>query len=236
MVVKRINFVFLLAVLVLGFSSNFVNADVLLKDCEDIAADSSYQLLQRYISTRDEGNEFCQRLDNNEFVYTTNENIYYCKAQPGSPFRCEENEKGNVLPEFGLVKRFSGDKGTQFVLFKSRKHLQDVYKETYFAFYLVPKNVNPRGYMLYAFPNAGLEDRNDGSGRCVNSADSDVVTILKPSFEIVNENKNDVVVRFNQTRTNCKTNAKSKQVVEFTWQNGSFKQTKNVLELIKDAR
>ncbi len=233
---SRIKFSYLIAVLALSAYSNFVNADVLLKDCEDIAADNNYLLLQRYISTRDEGNEFCQLLDNNEFVYTTNDNIYYCKSQQGNPLRCEENEKGSVLPELSLAKRFSADKTTQFVLFRSRKHIQDVYTETYYVFYLVPKNVNPRGYMLYAFPNAGLADRNDGSGRCVNPADSDVITILKPSFEIANENKSDVTVRFNQVRNNCKTKEKSKQILEFTWQNGSFKQTKNTLELIKDTR
>lgn len=225
----------LIAVLAISTYSSFVNADVLLRDCEDIAADNNYLLLQRYISTRDEGNEFCQRLDNNEFVYTTNENIYYCKPQPGSPFKCEAHEKGIGLPELSLAKRFAGDKGTQFVLFRSRKHIQDVFTETYYAFYRVPKSVNPRGYILYAFPNAGLSDRNDGSGRCVSPADSDVITILKPSFEIANENKSDIVVRFNQVKTNCKNNEKSKQVLEFTWLNGSFKQTKNTLELVKDS-
>ena len=233
---KRIKRIYLIAVLALSLFSTFANADVLLKDCEDIAADASYQLLQKYISTRDEGNDLCQRLDNNEFVYTTNDNIYYCKPQQGSPFKCEANERGNVLPELSVVKRFGGDKGAQFVLFKSRKYFQNIYTETYYAFYLVSKNVNPRGYVLYAFPDAGSSDRNEGSGRCVNPADSDVITILKPSFEIANENQSNVVVRFNQVRTKCKTNEKSKQTLEFTWQNGSFKQTKNALELIKDSR
>jgi hypothetical protein len=233
--VRRIKLSFVIAVLASCAYSNFVNGAVLLKDCEDIAADNSYLSLQRYISTRDEGNEFCQRLDNNEFVYTTNDNIYYCKPQQGNPLKCEAHEMGGMLPELTVVKRFAGDKENQFVLFRSRKHIQDVYTETYYAFYLVPKNVNPRGYMLYAFPNAGLTDHNDGSGRCVNSADSEVVTILKPSFEIAKENKSDVVVRFNQIRTYCKTNQKSKQILEFTWQSGSFKQTKNSLEILKDA-
>ena len=233
---RRFKFSFLIAVLALCSNSNFVNADVLLRDCEDIAADSNYLLLQRYISTRDEGNEFCQRLDNNEFVYTTNDNIYYCKPQQGSPFKCEANESENILPELSVVKRFGGDKGTQFVLFKSRKYIQNIFTETYYAFYLVPKSVNPRGYVLYAFPDAGSSDRNDGSGRCVSPADADVITIFKPSVEIANENQNNVVVRFNQVRTKCKNNEKSKQTLEFTWQKVNFKQTKNVLELIKDSR
>lgn len=210
--------------------SSFTYADPLLKDCEDISADINFRPLQKYISTQDESNELCQRLDENEFLYTTNDNFYYCKSAAGTALKCEPNEKGNFFPDLSLVKKYSNDNGNQFVLFRTRRISGEEYKESYHAFFLVPKKINLRGYMLFVFPDAGTADRNEGSGRCVNTQDSDVITISKPPVEIVSDSKNNAVVRFNQLRTTCKTNEKFKQTLEYTWQKGGFKLTKNLLE------
>lgn len=216
-----------------GLFSGLVNAGALFKDCEDIAGDSSYRLLQKYISTRDEGNELCQRLNDNEFLYTTNDNIYYCRAENGAALKCESNEIGHFLPELSVIKKFSDGMDNQFVLFRTRSHLQDSYNENYLAFFLVPKNINQRGYMLFLFAGAGSSDNNDGSGRCANTGGNTVITPAKPSVEFINENQSNVSVRFNQLITNCKTAEKSKQTLEYTWQSGSFKQSKNQIEALK---
>jgi hypothetical protein len=213
----------------------FASAESLFMDCEDIARMSSYRSLQKYISTRDEGNELCQQIDENEYLYTTNDNIYYCKAPIGTPLKCGLNENGHFLPELSVIKNFSGDKGQQFVLFRSRNIVQDVYSEIYFVFYLVPKTLNPRGYTLFTLPAAGSSDRNDGSAKCLNNTDTDVITTPKSPVEILNENQSNVAIRFNQFRTNCKNKEMSKQTLEFTWQSGNFKQTRNLVELVKDT-
>jgi hypothetical protein len=88
--------------------SSVANADTLLKDCEDIAADINYRPLQKYISTRDESNELCQRLDENEFLYTSNDNFYYCKAGNGASLKCEPNERGVFFPRSVFGKKIHG--------------------------------------------------------------------------------------------------------------------------------
>ena len=98
-----------------------VNAEALLKDCEDIAVDMAYRPLQKYISTRDESNELCQRLDENEFLYTSNDNFYYCKSEKGASLKCEPNERGVFFPDLSLVKKYTGENGGPFVLFRSRR-------------------------------------------------------------------------------------------------------------------
>ena len=223
----------LVAVLISSLFSNAVNAEALLRDCEDIAADNSYRPLQKYISTRDEGNELCQRLDDNEFLYTTSDNIYYCKSENGAPLKCETNEKWLWLLDLAMVKKFAADKGKQFVIFKSRSLTRNIYRQSYRVLFLVPKSLNARGYTLFSFPDAGAADNNNGSGACDGRNDSEVVLSSKPAVEIINENQSNVVVRFNQERTSCKTRDKSKQTLEYTWQNGSFQQTKNLIEKIK---
>ena len=225
--------IFLVATLMSCLFSGITNAGALFKDCEDIAGDSSYRLLQKYISTRDEGNELCQRLSDNEFLYTTNDNIYYCRAENGAALKCESNEIGRILPELSVIKKFTDGNGNQFVLFRTRSHLQDDYSESYLAFFLVPRNINPRGYMLFLFAGAGSSDNNDGSGRCANTGGNTVITPAKPAVEFINENQRNVSVRFNQLITNCKTAEKSKQTLEYTWQSGSFKQSKNQTEALK---
>jgi len=225
-------FSLIIATLASVLFSTFTYAEPLLKDCEDIAADITYRPLQKYISTRDESNDLCQRLDENEFLYTSNDNFYYCKSEKGALLKCEPNERGNFYPDLSLVKKYTGENGGPFVLFRTRRITEEEYKESYYAFYLVPKKINPRGYILFLFPDAGSADRNEGSGRCANKMESDVVIMSKPAAEVISDSKNNVTVRFNQIRTNCKTNEKSKQTLEYAWQKGSFHQSKNLLESI----
>lgn len=222
------------ALAILAFAP-FANAGTVFMDCEDIPSINSYKPLQKYISTKDEGNELCQQIEENEYLYTTHDNIYYCKSALGKALKCEENEKGQALPELSVIKRFSADKGQQFVLFRTRNISQEVFNDVYFIFFLVPKKVNPRGYQLFTLPSAGAGDRNEGSGRCVNAKDADVITTQKLPVEILNESQSNVAIRFNQFRTNCSNNGISKQTLEFTWQNGNFKQTKNLIEVMKET-
>jgi hypothetical protein len=228
---KRITWICLGWLVLIG--SSHAQGEALFRDCEDIADDSSYRLLQKYISTRDEANDLCQRLDDNEFLYTTGDNIYYCKSDKGAPLACEESEKGHFLPDLSVVKRFTGGNDKQFVLFKTRRLSRGTFGEGYHAFFLVPKRINPRGYTVFFLPNASAADNNDGNGTCDGTNDSEAIISMNPPFEIVNENQTNVVIRFNQERTNCKTSKKSKQTLEYTWQNGSFQQTKNQIEELK---
>lgn len=228
-------FRFLATVLVLCLFSTVAKANGFFQNCEDVANDSSYQPLKDYISKKNTTVELCQRLDDSEFLYTTADDIYYCKSGNGAPLKCEENLQGQFFPDLSVVKRFTGGKGKQYVLFKTQRLSHGIFGEGYHAFFLVPKKVNQRGYILFMFPNAGASDQNDGSGTCADSTDRDVITAGTPPVEIVNENQTHVVVRFNQVITNCKTNEKSSQTLEYTWQNGAFQQTRNQIERLRSG-
>jgi hypothetical protein len=226
----------MLVVITLAQCSSLANAETIFRDCEDIAADSNYRLLQKYISTKDEGNVLCQRVDENSFLYTAADNIYYCKSNNGSPLKCEENEKGLWLSDLTLVKRFNADNGIQFAMFKSGSLLKGKYRQSYRVVNLVSNKVNSRGFAIFVFPEAGAADSNNGSGACDGINESEVVSPSKPAFEVANENQNNVVVRFSQVRKSCKTKVKVRQTLEYTWTNGAFKQTKNLNETLKSDR
>ena len=206
-----------------------VNAESLFKNCDTIATDTSYGPLQKYFLARDESIHLCQRLDDSEFLYTSNDNFYYCKPDKGAFLQCEPNERGVFFPDLSLVKKYTGENGGPFVLFRSRRISGEEYKESYYAFYPVPKNIAPRGYVLYLFPDAGSADRNEGSGKCVNKTDTEVVTMSNPAAEVFTDSKFNVTVRFNQLRTNCKTNKKAKQTLEYVWQKNNFHQSGNLI-------
>ena len=225
----------LVSFLAICLLSTVANAGEFFKDCEDIANDSSYRPLQEYIATNSETVELCQRLDDNEFLYTTAYDIFYCKSENGTPLKCDHAFQGQFFPNLEVANRFTGGKGKQYVLFHVQQLSHGIFGEGYHAFFLVPKKVNPRGYMLFMFPNAGAADQNDGSGTCSSPSDRDVITAATPPVEIVNEGQTNVVVRFNQIKTNCKTNEQLSQTLEYTWQSGSFQQTKNQFEKLMTA-
>jgi hypothetical protein len=217
----------LLIALAICLFSNTLNAEEYFQDCDDVSEDSSYRLLNEYFSSGNiEEHNLCQRLNDDEFLFTTNMSVAYCKSNKGAALTCDHE----LYTNFAVVKRFAGGKGKQFVLFHTARLSHGYYGEGYHAFFLVPKRINQRGYLLFMFPSAGASDSDDGSGKCGGESNADVTTSLQPPFEILNENQSNVIVRFNQENANCKTGEKSKQTLEYTWKNFGFQQTLNRLE------
>ncbi len=221
----------LLTALAIYAFATAASAEEFFQDCSDVAKESSYRLLnEHFSSTNDEEHDLCQRLNDQEFLYTTSQNFFYCKSVNGKSLACEENEQGHWLPNLSVVRKFSGGKGKQFVLFKVSRLSHGTFSEGYHAFFLIPKKTNPRGYTVFFFREAGAHDNNDAAGTCADTNDSEAVTSTNPPLEIINEGQSNVIVRFNQERANCKTGENFQQILEYTWQNGSFQQTKNQLD------
>lgn len=215
---------------------SFANAQEFFQDCDEVANGSDYRLLNEYFVLKGEAPDHCQRLDGHEFLYTTSSNIFYCKSVDGASLKCEENVRGHWFPDLSIVKKFRGGKGKQFVLFRVRHLSHGNFGEGYHVFFLMPKKITPRGYTVFFFRDAGAANLNGIDGACADTDGSEAVTSREPPVEIINENKTNVVVRFNQERTKCKTGARSKQTLEYTWQNNSFNLTKNKMVRLRSAR
>jgi hypothetical protein len=57
--------------------------------------------------------------------------------------------------------------------------------------------------------------------------------VQRSPIEILNENKTNVAVRFNQLRTDCQTGESVKQTLEYSWKENGFQETKNKLEVLQ---
>lgn len=220
------------ALIILVFASTAYGEEYF-QSCDDLIKDSNYKVLADYFNDHDDIEpEACQRLNEHEFLYTTSRNIFYCKSDEGKPLSCDDSESGAWLPNLSIEEKFTGGKGKQFVLFKVSRLSHGNFGEGYHAFFLVPKKINPKGYTLYFFREAGPHDRNDAEGTC-GPDDDEVVISVPPPFEIKNESKTNVIVRFNQEKINCKTKKRYRQTLEYTWKNFGFEQTINRLEQIQ---
>lgn len=218
-----------------------VNAADLLDRCVDNVSEHDYQILNKYLATNDAGQYLCQRLNRHEFVYVSSENFFFCKSISGVSLSCEKDREGYLYPDLTDVKRFRGEKGKRFVLFKTERLSHGNYGVGFHVFYLTPKSLNPKGYAIFSFPGAGAFDRSDGEGKCATDDDagqneSNVVVAMSPPFEIINENERNVTVRFNQQLVKCKTGETFKQTLEYAWQNGRFLKATDHLEKLQIDR
>lgn len=226
----------LIFALIILISTSATYGEEYFQSCDDLVKDSSYKLLADYFNNHHNAEPMeCQRLNEHEFLYTTSDNIFYCRSDKGKPLTCDVSESGTWFPDLSIEAKFTGGKGKQFVLFKVSRLSHGNFGEGYHAFFLVPKSINPRGYTLYFFREAGSHDRNDAEGVC-GPDDDEIVTSANPPFEIKNESQNNVIVRFNQEKINCTTKKKFRQTLEYTWKDFSFEQTLNRLEAIQQRR
>lgn len=200
-----------------------VGADELFPDCSDVVDDPDYRALKQYFSKNKVGPSYCQRLNDQEFMYTDQMTINYCRLSQGDALTCESD----LYPNLEIAKRFAGSKGKKFVLFHVSRLSHGIFGEGYHAFFLVPKRISVRGYMLFFFPNAGAGDNNDGSGECNEDDKKEITIALDPHFEILNENQSNVGIRFNQEKIDCSTGSKAQQKLEYTWQPFGYQLTRN---------
>lgn len=215
--------------------SQTASAEGLFSNCSDFIGKKSYQPLNRYLSEKSEEDEsaiYCQRLNKHEFVYTTNNNFYYCNFKSNNTSACYEHakERGRWYPNLDIETRFSGGTDKNFILFKTSRLSRGVLNSAYQVFFFTPKKENPRGYKVIDLEDAGEYNGlySDGGEICSNLNDDDQATEAEDKgYEIVNEGKINVGIRFRQKKTSCKTQSITSQILEYTWSGNNFIGSKN---------
>jgi hypothetical protein len=218
---------FILIALAVFCLCSHAGAEELFQGCNKVLDNSNHKLLREYLSRHTNEHEMCQRLSNREFLYTDYRNVYYCTAENGI-LSCAEHNKGTWFPNISMAARFFGKNGKQFVLFRTSRLSKGGFGSGYQAFFLVPKDVNARGYLIFPFAGAGESNGlySDAGGVCDNMGDdSEAITSTSKPFEILNEGQTSPIVRFNQEITSCKSGEVFRQTLEYTWQDGTFQKT-----------
>lgn len=202
-------------------------AEDLFHNCSDVLSDASYQALNTYLSEKNEFASYCQRLNNHEFVYTNESNFYYCNFKSNSSSACNEDSMGGWFPSLAVEARFIGENGKSFILFKTDRLLRGVHDTGYQVFHFTPKTEKPRGYEITNLQDTGEHNGlySDAEEICSNLEESDQAIELI-GYEVLNEGKRNVGIRFNQRVTFCKTKSAVTQMLEFTWSGKKFVRAK----------
>jgi len=213
-------------------------AEELFRECDEVLSDNSYKPLQEYLSKTSKPSNLCQRLNRREFLYTDDRNFYYCKVDNRGVLSCEEDERGHWYPDLSVAGRFSGKNGKKYVLLKTSRLSHGVFGSGYHAFFLVPKSVNDRGYVIFTFADAGEANGlySDGGQICSNMGDDDAVASTSIPFQVLHQHSSGPTIRFNQEITSCKSGEKSIQTLEYTWQNNGFEKTLDKKEVVGPRR
>ncbi len=201
------------------------SAEELFEDCEKVVTLPNYKKLQEYLITNKNDNYLCQRLNDNEFLYSDDRNFNYCHLNSDSIFVCESHKNdGTWFPYPNIATRFNGENGKKFVLFKTTRLSHGVYGEGYQVFYFTPKTSNERGYIIFPLKHAGVENGlySDAGQLCRNMGESEASEPIGIGFEIINEGLPNVTIRFQKKVASCKTTQESIQTINFTWNNGIF--------------
>ena len=208
--------------------------DEYFQQCSDALKNADYNKLKAYAESKNISPQLCQRLNNNEFLYTAGEGywiyFYYCKASEANELDCKKDGYSHY-PDLEIEKRFSSKNGKQFVLFKSSQLSHGSYGEGFTIFHLVPKYEKSSGYALYILRGAGQSNGSysDAGEVCSNMGDSDAVTAGSPPYEILEKNEQ-LIIRFNQNIVSCDgSHATASQVLDYIWQNNRFR-------LLSDSR
>lgn len=108
-------------------------------------------------------------------------------------------------------------------MFKIYQTLQGVLDTGYKVFYFTPKTEDPRGYEIANLEGAGEHKGLEfGAGEICTDLDESDQTIELIGYEVLNEGKRNVGIRFNLRRTFCKSKSAVTQILEFTWSGKKF--------------
>ncbi len=172
-------------------ASPLLRAEFLFDKCEDVLSENDLRKLDKYIQDNDKLSHYiCQRLDNDNFLYSDDVNLYSCHETSEQSLLCEDAESGALFPDLSVSRIFSGKNGKRFALLKVDQLSQGVYGEGYLAFYFVPKNLNPKGYEIFSFKGAGAWNGaySDEGKTCSNmDVNAKAITPLSKPYKIVNE-------------------------------------------------
>jgi hypothetical protein len=210
-------------------ASPSVRAADLFRGCDTVQAEKSFQALSEYFEVHAGDHSECLALSRNAFVFTNRGNFEDCrvdKAKGG--LRCSDADPSNWYPDLELRASFSGA-GKHFALFHVEQLKQGTFGEGYHVFYLVPGQVDQRGYRIFFLDGAGAQDQSDSEGKCASAADlqtgqevSDVTVAGSPPFQILNEGHSDVTIQFNQQIIRCKTGQVVADRIAYRWVGDRF--------------
>jgi hypothetical protein len=219
----------LIAFLIALLMSQAALAESLFDPCPEVIASKSYQPLNKYLLEKNKQADYCQRLNNHEFIYTTDTNFYYCNFKLNNE-PCSEDRACSWYPNLEIKARFSGANGKRFVLFKTSRLSHGIYASGYHVFFFTRKTENPRGYKILPLRNVGEYNGSysDAGKICSNLNKNDrAIELMDKNSEYVifNEGKTNVGIRFAQKMTFCETLQTSTQTVEFIWSGNEFVQS-----------
>jgi hypothetical protein len=203
-------------------------AEGLLEACPKVIDSKSYQPLKQYLLEKEIQGNYCQRLNNNEFVYTSDTNFYFCNFK-AKDAPCSE-DSSVWYPGLKSLARFSGENGKKFALFEASRLSRGIYSSGYHVFFLVPKTKKPRGYKILPLLEVGEYNGtySDGGEVCSNLDKSDQAIEAidsKQNHVILNEGKRNVGIRFALRVTSCETQKSLTKVVEYIWSGNDFVQS-----------
>jgi hypothetical protein len=201
----------------------------LFRDCSTISGDKAYKLLSDYFASATiDGANYCQRLNNYEFVYATSSNFHFCNFRMNGTETCVQDEQSIWYPNLDIDARFTAANGKCFVLFKTSRLSHGVYGSGYYVFFFTPKNDHVRDYKISYLRGAGEENGSysDAGEICSNLA-SDARATSGVGYEILNEGTKNLAIRFEQTITSCNTGAQSTETLKYVWTGRDFVQTVN---------
>ena len=224
---KTLRSMLLVALGLVASTSTF--ASTLFKDCDTIETDASFRALSGFFASHDMEHFECLRLNDREFVFTTQSNFYYCKAaETRKDLRCNVAQPTVRHPNLDLVTDFSGA-GKHFALFSAYDLRHGHFGQGYTVVYLVPRSVDARGFRIVDLEGAGASDQTEGTGECISREEldggveiQDVVKPGEPSFDILKDAGQGVTIRFNQQTIECATGRVIDSSLEFRWTGSRF--------------
>lgn len=201
----------------------------LFKKCDNVSSDSSFKALSLYFADHPDAPVECIALSHDAFVFTTRGNFLDCRpSKYSSGLECKPYSPSSWYPDLEMLTSFAGA-GKTFVLFHSVRLKGGLFGESYELFYLVPRDVDARGYRIVTLEGAGGNDQSDGSGQCAVAADlpegqtvDDVVRAGSPPYEILHAGRSDVTVRINQEIVRCRTGEVVDSTISYRWSSGRF--------------
>ena len=209
-----------------------IHAADLFKSCETISTETSFEALSNYFASHPGNHLYCLALTRDAFVFTTKGNFEDCRIEKVSNrLECQTPSTSRRYPDLDLLANFSGG-GKSFALFRSEQLTGGNFDESYAVFYRVSRYVDPRGYRIVSLDGAGAHDQSDATGQCASAADlpigqpvSDAVKAGTTPFEIVDDGRSDVTIRFNQQTLRCGTGAVVDSTVAYRWSGDHFAKT-----------
>jgi len=208
-----------------GFmASPSVHATDLFRACDTVQAEKSFQALSEYFDGHAGDHFECLALSRDAFVFTNRGNFEDCRLDKATEgLRCSVADRSIWYPDLELRASFSGA-GKHFALFHVEQLKGGTFGEGYHVFYLVPRQVDQRGYRIFFLEGAGAQDQSDSEGKCASAADlqdgqevSDVTVAGSPPFQILDEGQSDVTIQFNQQIIRCKTGQVVADRIAYRW-------------------